>query len=213
MNMAPQTVFVVDDDLSFLKGITRMLRAAGYSAEGFTSAKEFLTQGRLETAGCIVVDLLMPEMDGLGLQSLIAQSENPLPLVFLSGSGDFPACVDVMRKGAEDFVLKTAPKEELFAAIERALERNSRERKERTFNQKLQAYFDQLTPREQEILSHVLRGRPNKETAWDLGIDERSVKRHRTNLMRKLNVRSVAELVHSAIKAGVTVDYPHSGPS
>jgi FixJ family two-component response regulator len=193
-----QTVFVVDDDPSFLATITRWLRAFGYAVKSYSSAADFLAQRPLQAAGCVVVDLQMPEMDGMALQRTLAQSDNPLPVVFLTGHGDIPTSVQAMRRGAEDFLIKTASKEDLLAAIERALVRDKSERKVRLRQHDLLQRFAKLTPRENEVLAHVLRGRLNKQIAADLGIDERSVKRHRTSLMAKLNAQSVVELTQLA---------------
>ncbi len=191
-------VFVVDDDAAFLAGAERLLRASGYAVASFASAAEFLARRAPCAAGCVVADLDMPGMDGLALQAALAGSDAPLPVVFLTGRGDIPTSVRAMRSGAEDFLTKTAPKEALIAAIERALARDARERSDRARRQALQVRFDRLTPREREVLMHVLRGRLNKQIAADLGIDERSVKRHRTSLMSKLEVGSVAELAQLA---------------
>ena len=199
--LAP-TVFIVDDDASFLASIERMLRASGYSVKGFASASNFLSQRPAGAKGCIVADLQMPGMDGMELQAALLQTDNPMPIVFLSGQGDIPTSVHAMRHGAEDFLTKTAPREELLAAIERALARDDRERRDRARNHELLLRFRQLTPREKEVLGHVLHGRLNKQIAADLGIDERSVKRHRTNFMRKLDVKTVAELAQLAAAAG-----------
>lgn len=196
-------VFVVDDDAAFLAGATRLLRASGYAVAPFASATEFLAQRAPCAAGCVVVDLDMPGMDGLELQAALAGSDVPLPVVFLTGRGDVPASVRAMRSGAEDFLTKTAPKEALIAAIERALKRETRERNDRARWQELQARFERLTSREREVLTHVLRGRLNKQIAADLGIDERSVKRHRTSLMSKIEVASVAELARLAAEVDV----------
>jgi FixJ family two-component response regulator len=148
----------------------------------------------------------MPGMDGMALQATLAQSADPLPIVFLTGHGDIPISVEAMRQGAEDFLVKTAPKELVIAAIERALARNARERSDLARRQRLQSRFEKLTPREHEVLSHVMQGKRNKGIADDLGIDERSVKRHRTNLMRKLGVTSVAELVQLAVESGMPAE-------
>jgi FixJ family two-component response regulator len=193
-----QIVFVVDDDPSFLATITRWLRAFGYAVKSYSSAADFFAQRPLQAAGCVVVDLQMPEMDGMALQRTLAQSDNPLPVVFLTGHGDIPTSVQAMRRGAEDFLIKTADKEDLLAAIERALARDKSERKVRLRQHDLLQRFAKLTPRENEVLAHVLRGRLNKQIAADLGIDERSVKRHRTSLMAKLNAQSVVELTQLA---------------
>jgi len=197
-----QTVFIVDDDASFLKGVQRLLRSSGYVTECFSSAIDFLARCPQEARGCVLADLRMPGMDGIALQRALTQSANPLPVVFLTGQGDIHSSVTAMRQGAEDFLIKTAPREAVIAAVERALERDVRERQARTRHQGLHSKFDKLTPRERQVLSQVMRGRMNKQIAADLQIDERSVKRHRTNLMGKLEVNSVAELVQLAVEAG-----------
>lgn len=199
-------VFIVDDDDSFLRSIERLLRSNGYATECFSSAEAFLKQRPSGAAGCILADLQMPGMDGMALQATLAQSADPLPIVFLTGHGDIPISVEAMRQGAEDFLVKTAPKELVIAAIERALARNARERSALAHRQRLQSRFEKLTPREHEVLSHVMQGKRNKGIANDLGIDERSVKRHRTNLMRKLEVTSVAELVQLAVESGMPAE-------
>jgi FixJ family two-component response regulator len=193
---------VVDDDASFATGLERMLRASGYAVRCFTSAADFLARRPADAAGCIVADLLMPGMDGMALQQALAQSGDSLPIVFLTGHGDVPTSVMAMRRGAEDFLTKTASRDHLLDAIQRALARDARERHARARRRAMRARFASLTPREREVLSHVLRGRLNKQTAADLGIDERSVKRHRTSLMAKLGVASVAALTRLAVEAG-----------
>ena len=203
MNTNVPKVFVVDDDPSFLGGMVRLLRASGYSTQGFSSAREALEKIPANGEGCILVDLHMPELDGIELQAVLARYDNPITVVFLTGAGDISSSVQAIKSGAEDFLIKTAPKEDIFAAIDRALERNRRERLEVKHSRELQEKFARLTARENEVLQHVLQGRLNKQTAFDLGIDERSVKRHRTNFMRKLEVSSVAELIRTAIEAGV----------
>lgn len=199
-----RTVFVVDDDASFLASVGRLLRASGYAAECYASAADFLAHRPSQAPGCVVADLKMPGMDGMALQASLSQSADPLPIVFLTGRGDIPTSVKAMRQGAEDFLAKTAPKEELLAAIERAFVRDARERCARERRRDLLARFEKLTVREHQVLAQVLHGRLNKQIAADLGIDERSVKRHRTSLMGKLNAKSVAELAQLAIEAGVS---------
>ena len=198
MSETKQTVFIVDDDTSFLATMSRWLRAFGYAVESFTSAADFLAQRPMEAAGCVVADLQMPGMDGIALQEALAQSVNPLPIVFLTGHGDIPTSVQAMRSGAEDFLLKTASKEDLLAAIERALTRDLYEHRARWRQRELMLRFAKLTPRENEVLAHVLQGQLNKQIAADLGIDERSVKRHRSSVMAKLDVKSVVELTQLA---------------
>ena len=171
----------------------------------FSSAAEFLAQPEADVPGCVLVDLQMPGLSGLDLQEALAKVGHRLPVVFLSGHGDIPATVQAMRRGAEDFLTKRAPKEELLDAVKRALARDACERAERARLEALRARFTPLTPREREVLAHVLTGQLNKQIAGDLRIDERSVKRHRTSLMAKLQVQSVAELTHLVQDAGFWV--------
>jgi RNA polymerase sigma factor (sigma-70 family) len=170
----------------------------------YLSAADFLAERNGQELGCVVADLSMPGMNGMALQDHIAESDAPLPVVFLTGHGDVPTSVTAMRRGAEDFLTKRAPKADLLAAVHRALERNARETEQRNRRRELRERFDKLTPRDHEVLVHVLRGQLNKQIASDLGINERSVKRHRTSLMTKLEVSSVAELSHLAHEAGMT---------
>jgi len=201
MSSIAPTVYVVDDDPSHLASVGRLLRASGLQVQAFASAAEFLERRPADARGCVVADLQMPGMNGIELQEALAKSENPLPVVFLSGHGDIPTSVDAMRHGAEDFLTKQAPREELLAAIQRALVRDAHDRESRDRRRELNLRFEKLTPREREVLLQVLRGRLNKQIAADLGIDERSVKRHRTSLMAKLEVRSVAQLARLAVQA------------
>jgi FixJ family two-component response regulator len=145
----------------------------------------------------------MPGLNGLELQQELAKADDPIPVVFLTGQGDILSSVRAMRQGAEDFLTKRAPKEEILAAVRQALAHDALLRAERARLCELRAPFDTLTPREREVLEHVLTGQLNKQIADDLGIDERSVKRHRTNLMSKLNVESVAELTHLVHESGL----------
>jgi FixJ family two-component response regulator len=205
MNPPPEsgTVYIVDDDASFLKSVSRLLRAAGYTVQGFESAEKFLEQLAPGMSGCVLVDLQMPGLDGLELQAALAKSANPLPVVFLSAQGDIPTTVQAMRQGAEDFLTKLSRKEKLLDAVRRALARGAQERGERLRLQELRRRFDALTPRELEVLEHVVRGKMNKQIADDLKINERTVKLHRTNLTRALQVQSVAELTRLVAEAGL----------
>ncbi len=203
MNETVSVVHVVDDDTSFLTAISRLLRASGFLVKTYSSAHEFLEQRDADTPGCVLADLQMPKMNGLDLQSALAQTPNPLPILFLTGHGDIPSGVRAMRGGAEDFLEKRAPKKKLFDAVTRAFARDAREREERARRRELRARFDALSERELEVLSHVVRGRLNKQIAGDLGIHERTVKLHRTAITRKLRVQSVAELTRLTQEAGI----------
>lgn len=203
MTQTEPTVRIVDDDPSFLTAASRLLRASGFAVMTFSSASGFLAQLGTDTPGCVVADLQMPGMNGLDLQSALAQSSNPLPILFLTGHGDIPSSVVAMRSGAEDFLEKCAPKEKLLDAVRRALARDAQERGVRIRQQELRGRFDLLTEREFEVLAHVVQGRLNKQIAGDLGIHERTVKLHRTSITRKLGVQSVAELTRLTDEAGI----------
>jgi FixJ family two-component response regulator len=204
--MSFATVFIVDDDASFLRGISRLLRAAGHTVQAYSSAEEFLQQISPAMPGCVVADLQMPGLNGLQLQESLRQADNPLPIVFLTGQGDIPASVRAMRGGAEDFLTKHAPKEDVLAAVGRALERDAAERRRREHLRNLRDRFAALSARETEVLAQVVRGKLNKQIAADLGIHERTVKLHRTSITSKLRVRSVAELTRLTAETGLFTD-------
>jgi FixJ family two-component response regulator len=195
-------VRVVDDDESFRTAAARLLRASGFAVKTFGSAMEFLARPELDVPGCVLVDLQMPGLSGLDLQTALAKEGNMLPVIFLSGHGDIPTTVQAMRRGAEDFLTKTAPKEVLIDAVRRALERDANQRAERAKLAALRAPFAALTPRERQVLKQVVQGKLNKQIAFDLGIHERTVKLHRTAITTKLGVHSTAELTKLWIEVG-----------
>ncbi len=201
--MAESTVHVVDDDESFLNAMSRLLRASGFLARTYSSAREFLAEPRNDEPGCVLVDLHMPDLGGLDLQAALAQAPDPLPVLFLTGHADTTSTVRAMRGGAEDFLEKTAAKELVLDAVRRALARSRREREERSHRDELRARFAAISAREREVLYQVLRGRLNKQIAGDLGIHERTVKVHRKSIMTKLSVRSVAALAQLSQQAGL----------
>jgi FixJ family two-component response regulator len=203
MSLSTPVIHIVDDDASFLVAVSRLLRASGFAVKTFSSAAEFLAQLGADTQGCVIADLQMPGLSGLELQDALAHAGNTIPVIFLTGVGDIPSTVRAMRRGAEDFLSKRAPGDELLDAVNRALARDARERAARARLHELRAPFDSLTPRDREVLAHVLGGALNKQIARNLGIDERSVKRHRTSIMTKLQVESVAELAHLVHAAGL----------
>ena len=196
------TVYIVDDDTSFLRSLSRLLTALGYAVEAYASAQDFFARPAPDRPGCVVADLQMPEINGLQLQDQLRRSSEPLPVIFLTGQGDIPSTVSAMRRGAEDFLTKRAPQQELLDAVERALARDAHQRQQRTRQRELSLRFDELSGREKEVLSHVVRGRMNKQIAADLNINLRTVKLHRTNITRKLNVQSVAELTRLVDESG-----------
>lgn len=202
MNPSATWVAIVDDDDSFRKALERLLRASGYMTLSYSSAEQYLAYGG-DPPGCVVTDLRMPGQSGLDLQTALSHKGNAPPMVFLSGQGDMATAVRAMRGGAEDFLAKDAPKEDLLKAVRRAIERGSRQREQRRQLETLRARFNALTPREHEVLQQVVRGQMNKQIADTLGINERTVKLHRTAITTKLNLRSVAELTRLVLDAGL----------
>ena len=196
-------VHVVDDDESFLKAVSRLLRVSGFTVKTFDSATALLAQVSPETRGCVIADLRMPGVSGLDLQDALGKACLTLPVIFLTGEGDIPSSVRAMRHGAEDFLEKRAPKARLLDAVNRALDRDARECAERTRLQALRTAFDALSPRELEVLAHVVRGQLNKQIAADLNLSESTVKTHRGRITTKLHVYSVAELTRLTQEAGL----------
>ncbi len=202
--MTEPCVHVVDDDVSFLTAVSRLLRASGFTVHTHASAVDFLA-GHDDGPGCVVADLRMPGVDGLALQAALSRTRDPLPILFLTGQGDIASSVRAMRDGAEDFLEKTAPRNELLDAVRRALARDERERETRHRREALRARFATFTTREHQVLGHVVHGRLNKQIAGDLGIGERTVKVHRRSIMTKLGVRSVAALTRLTQEAGMPI--------
>jgi FixJ family two-component response regulator len=196
------TIFVVDDDASFLAAIARLLRSNGFMTRTCSSAREFLALLDADTPGCVIADLQMPEMNGLDLQAALARKWNAMPIIFLTGQGDISSSVQAMRKGAEDYLEKRASKDRLIEAVHRAIARDATDREARAKARNIQSRFEKLTEREREVLKHVLRGEMNKQIAGELSICERTVKLHRTSITTKLGVHSVAEIAQLAHEAG-----------
>jgi FixJ family two-component response regulator len=196
-------IHIVDDDLSFRTAVTRLLRAAKYEVRGYASAAEFLESAPSAELGCILLDLRMPGASGLDLQQSLSRMEERLPIIFLTGHGDIPASVRAMKAGAVDFLTKPVRREALLTAVQDALGLDAKSRAARAASRELTARYESLTPREQEVLAHVLSGKLNKQIAYDLGTAERTIKAHRASIMEKLRVQSVAELVRLAQELGI----------
>ncbi|WP_367026993.1 response regulator [Methylococcus sp. ANG] len=202
MLRADSTVFVVDDDAAVLKAVERLLRAEGLEVAAFRSPREFLDCHDPGVPGCLVLDLSMPDLDGLALQRALAERGEARPTVFLSGHGDIPASVRAMKQGAVDFLTKPVNDADLLEAVRQAIARDLGARAKDTEMADLRSRLATLTPRELEVLGHVVAGRLNKQIAADLGTVEKTVKVHRARIMQKLRASSVAELVRIAVRAG-----------
>jgi FixJ family two-component response regulator len=199
------TTYLVDDDPSVLKALSRFLSAKGYDIRPFASAQDFLAQHDAAVPGCAILDLSMPGLDGLQIQQALAAGGAQRPVIFLTGKGDIPASVRAMKAGAVDFLTKQAKKDDLLQAISRAEELDAQARQARSELRMAQSKISSLTPREREVLSHVVAGKLNKQIAGDLGTVEKTIKFHRGRMMQKLGVRTVADLVRLAEKAGVPI--------
>lgn len=195
------TVFVVDDDASVRKGLARLLKSAGYRAETFPSANEFLARWQQDPVpGCALLDIMMPGIDGLELQRRLLDAPQRLPIVFITGHGDIPSTVSAMKAGAVDFLPKPFQDADLFRAIREALARDERERGERAERAAVAERYANLTPREREVMALVVRGLLNKQIAYELDLSEKTVKIHRGRVMEKMQVQSVADLVLASQK-------------
>jgi len=197
------TVFLVDDDRAVLKGLERLLRAAGFAVRGFASSETFLEQHDPMTPGCAVLDLAMSGLNGLELQQALAARGLDRPVIFLTGRGDIATSVQAMKAGATDFLTKPVAAGDLMAAVRLAVEKDRQARAARVERASIEQRLATLTRREGEVLRHVVAGRLNKQIAADLGMAEKTVKVHRGRLMAKMGVRSVAELVRMTAEAGI----------
>ena len=203
MDDHPATCFVVDDDASVRQSLSFLIESIGYRVETFDCADAFLAREPHGGIGCIISDVKMPGMNGLALQDIVERGDSPLPIIFITGHGDLPMGVAAMKKGAVDFLAKPFDDEDLTAAIALALEKCRIARQTAAVAAAAQRRIETLSPREHEVLRHVISGRLNKQIAFDLGITEHTVKIHRGRIMKKLAVDSLADLVRLAGKAGI----------
>jgi len=203
MREAGFTTFLVDDDPAVLKAITRLLNAAGYRTKSFSSPQEFLSAHDPSIPGCAIIDLVMSELDGLHLQQALLETGSERPIIFLSGKGDVSTSVRAMKAGAVDFLTKPVKREALFSAVVRAAKVDALSRQKRDESKSIFVRLATLTHREREVLEYVIAGRLNKQIAASLGTVEKTVKVHRGRMMSKLGVKSVADLVRLADKAGI----------
>jgi FixJ family two-component response regulator len=201
--MSEPSVYIIDDDLSVRKGLTRMVKAAGINAESFESAGDFLSSNKCKEHGCIILDVHMPEMTGPELQEKLIEAGCSMPIIFLSAHGDVPTTAKTMRKGAVDFLEKPVDKEDLLAAIQVSLEQDLENRAKRTEYDSILEHVKKLTTREHEVMTYVITGMLNKQIAAEMDISEETVKIHRGRVMQKLGIVSVAELVRICEKAGI----------
>ena len=201
-----ETIFLVDDDPAVRKALARVLREEGWNVEPYESGEAFLARRDKTLRGCLVLDVTMPGLDGLELQRVLAEGGDALPIVFLTGHGDIPMSVHAIKAGATDFLTKPVAAAALLAAVRAALEQDLSGREARAELAAFRSRLATLTVREREVLAAVAKGRLNKQIAGDLGIVEQTVKFHRARIMERMQVRTVAELMHIAGRLGIETE-------
>jgi FixJ family two-component response regulator len=209
MSAPGPVIFVVDDDKSVRDSLQRLLSSVGLTVEVFPNAQAFLSRPRPDSPGCLVLDVRLPGLSGLDLQRELAGTDAPLPIVFLTGHGDIPMSVLAMKAGAIEFLTKPFREQDLLDAIRQAIERDHAGRRERQELAELRRRYDILTPREREVMAGIVAGLLNKQIAADFGTSEATVKEQRGQVMVKMQVGSLAELVRIAARLGVAL--PRSG--
>lgn len=202
MTTALDTVFVVDDDLSIREALSSLIRSVGLRVETFPSAADFLQQPRPAGNACLVLDVRMPGLSGLDLQAEFARSGEPIPIIFITGHGDIPMAVRAMKAGAVEFLSKPFRDEDLLDAIRHALAQGRVARDEADELSELRSKYDSLTSREREVITFMIAGALNKQAAAELGVSEMTIKVHRHNIMRKMKVRSLPDLVRMMERLG-----------
>ncbi len=191
-------VFIVDDDVSMREALTDLFRSMKFDVEAFDSAAAFLEKANLNRHGCLLLDVRLPGTSGLDFQMQLERVGNKMPIIFMTGFGDIPMSVRAMKAGAVDFLTKPFKEQDILDAVAQAMERDASRRRESAHNEAVSSLAEQLTPREREVMGAVVRGLMNKQIAYELGISEVTVKLHRGNVMRKMQARSVADLVRKA---------------
>jgi FixJ family two-component response regulator len=193
-------VFVVDDDISVRESLELLIRSAGWQPETFASAHQFLERPPILTPGCLVLDVLLPDLNGLDLQKRIADNRIDIPIIFITGRGDIPTTVQAMKAGAVEFLTKPFGDDVLLSAMQRAIERSRIALAYETEMQPLRCCYASLTPREREVMALVVSGLLNKQVGGELGISEITVKAHRGKVMQKMKADSLPDLVTMAAR-------------
>ena len=198
-----ETICLVEDDISLRDALSRLLTEVGYEVIPCASSEEFLDQDLAELCACLLLDIRLPGQSGLGLQARLIRDGIDLPIVFMTGHGDVPMAVKALKAGALEFLTKPIDEDQLLAAIRNALDEGMRRHREDMIRYKARQKMGGLTPREKDVFRCVITGAMNKQTAYHLGIAEKTVKIHRGQIMKKLEAASVVDLVHLAEQAGI----------
>jgi FixJ family two-component response regulator len=210
MNEIAPIVFVVDDDDMFRKSTERLIRAAGFNVQPFTSARDFLKNPRPQGPACLVLDVQMPGLSGIDLQRELTQAGMDIPIIFITGHGDIPTTVSAMKAGATEFLTKPFKGRVLLDAVRAAIEKNRAALQKQCEIHNLRERYELLTPREREVMALVSDGLLNKQIAGKLDTTEATTKFHRAHIMKKMSAESFADLIRMAEKLGVTGANPPS---
>jgi FixJ family two-component response regulator len=197
-------VFVVDDDISVRESLESLIQFAGWQPETFASAGEFLARPRVGVPSCLVLDVSLPDLNGLELQKLVASERTDMPIIFITGHGDVPMTVQAMKGGAVEFLTKPFDDEVLLGAIRHAIKRSAAVLDDQAELSELRSDYESLTPRERDVMELVVAGMLNKQIGLNLNISEITVKAHRGKMMQKMKADSVADLVRTAVRLGLT---------
>ncbi|HEX6927514.1 MAG TPA: response regulator transcription factor [Longimicrobiaceae bacterium] len=208
MSQTTPIVFVVDDDISVRESLELLILSAGWHPETFASAQDFLSHPRIAAPSCLVLDVSLPDLNGLELQKHLAADRTDMPIIFITGYGDIPTTVRAMKAGAVEFLTKPFGDDVLLAAIQHAIERSENALSREQEIQGLREAYASLTPREREVMALVVTGRLNKRVGRELGISEITVKAHRGKVMRKMKARSLPDLVTMAATLGLATPPP-----
>ncbi len=205
MNQSAPCVLLVDDEDNVRRALSRLLTSAGYRVTTFSSARAFLDAYSIQSTGpaCVVLDVRLPDLNGLRVQRELQSANAILPIIFITGHGDVPMCAQAMKAGAVDFLTKPVQAPDLLRAIERSVAWAEQAHREKAEREGIRRRFETLTFREREVMELVITGRLNKQIASDLGTVEATIKVHRARVMEKMQVKSLAELVHLAERAGI----------
>jgi RNA polymerase sigma factor (sigma-70 family) len=208
MNDSPGVVYIVEDNDAFRRSVARLIQVNGFAVEAYACAEDFLVKADISYPGCLLLDVRLPDIDGLSLQNSLKKNGCYLPIIFMTGHGDIPMSVNAMKNGAINFLSKPFKTEALLSTIQEAFETHIETMDKKRETDRFHGLISTLTPREEEVFRWVIAGQLNKQIAHELGTTEKTIKVHRSRVMKKTRVSSLAQLVRLAEKAGISPASP-----